>query len=211
VTEKLIDGFVVGSVPIHMGVDDLTPFVPRKNAALNMADFSSPQEMATYMKFLLSNRSAYEELLSWKLEGTTRAFRSTMDLSVVHSACRMCIRLADMNRWQFDWNHDLDEWQNPYSMENKKALASFEKSPAKGKILRVRERGFFWFHLLVLKEVTMKALVEQIRRRMGPYTEFYEAKMVRRTPLDPITTIASDDALRALPNLAELEVVLFFY
>jgi len=213
VTEKLIDAFVAGSIPIHMGVDDLRPFAPREKSVLNTADFANAIEMAKAIKTILSNKTAYDEYLEWKTGGTTREFRSTMDLSVVHSTCRLCIRVADMNRWKFNWVHDVDKEQNPYAESNEAVLAAAANEEGVLR-LRVRERGLFWFHVIVLRERTMAEFRSEVAKKMSPFgafQEYYDAKLVRKSALDPITVIDTDDGLAALPEYSELEVVLFYY
>jgi len=212
VTEKLIDALVSGSIPIHMGVDDLRPFAPRAKSVLNTADYADAEAMAKAMKALLANATAYDEYLAWKIGGTTREFRATMDQSLVHSTCRLCIRVGDLHRWRHEgWASalDVDASQNPYAATN--AVVLDEARAGGAQILRIRERGFFWFHLVALRSSTMEELRSEIGKRIGGYREFYRAQLVRKSAMEPLRSIETDAELRVLPPYTELEVVLFYY
>ena len=67
VTEKLMDAFIAGSIPIHKGQDHerLRHFCPNEHSCLNTADFKSPADMAAHMLYLVSNQTAYDEYLDW--------------------------------------------------------------------------------------------------------------------------------------------------
>lgn len=57
--------------------------------------------MAAFLKFLAKNKTAYDHYLSWKTEGPSKEFIALVDLSIVHSSCRYCIRSADIDRYSF--------------------------------------------------------------------------------------------------------------
>lgn len=55
VTEKIIDCFVAGTVPIYLGAPDICDFVP-KNCFIDMRDFSSLSELDTFLCKLDENQ-----------------------------------------------------------------------------------------------------------------------------------------------------------
>jgi len=57
----------------------------------------------------------------------------------------------------------------------------------------------------------MEEFTHQVEEKMGPFSEFYQASLVRRSALDPLTTINSDEKLRSLSDYSELDVIVFFY
>ena len=219
VTEKLIEALVVGAIPIYLGVDsaNLKHFSPSRKAVINVADFANARVLAKRLKYLLKNETAYNTYLDWKTKGTTKEFRSTMDISRVHSSCRLCIRIADMNRWRFGWSHEMEE-QNPFQTENKEANDKYLAAEKDGggrkkqhRVFLVRERGFFWFRLIFLADPTIENFNALVVEKLGPFSEHYETKLVRKSALEPIKRIDKTEDLKKLPNFTELEVVLFYY
>lgn len=53
VTEKIIDCFSVGVIPIYMGAPDISDFVPR-NLYIDLRDFSDNEELGLYLKNMTS-------------------------------------------------------------------------------------------------------------------------------------------------------------
>jgi len=56
VTEKIIDCFSAGVIPIYLGAPDISEFVP-KNLYIDLRDFQNPNELSIYIKSL-SNEKA---------------------------------------------------------------------------------------------------------------------------------------------------------
>lgn len=119
---------------------DVAKFGPSPRSVISVHDFESPESLAHYLLYLLSNRTAYEEFLEWKRVGYSRDFKALIDLSAVHSECRICIRVADLLR------RELGDPPSPH------ALADRAARPAQYVLaLRVRERGRFWFRTVYLQ------------------------------------------------------------
>lgn len=146
-----------------------------------------------------------------KSKGTSREFRATMELSRSHSTCRMCIRIADFNRWRYNYTHDL-EAQNPFHEINAATLAEYGKSTSPDKlILRVRERGTFWFHLIYLSARTPLEFRKQVYDKFSPFSEHWTQHLVRKSALEEIKEVTTEADFKALKNYDELEVILFWY
>jgi hypothetical protein len=54
--------------------------------------------LAKKIKELDNNDEEYSKYLEWKETGPSRDFIALVDLAIVHSACRICIRSADIDR-----------------------------------------------------------------------------------------------------------------
>lgn len=65
VTEKLFDAFKAGSVPVYLGAPNVDEFAPA-GSYINAADFSSPAELAAYLRHLIDTPDAYEAYFAWR-------------------------------------------------------------------------------------------------------------------------------------------------
>jgi hypothetical protein len=65
VTEKLFNAFQAGSVPVYLGAPNVDEFAP-PGSYINAADFSSPADLAAYLKFLGNTPDAYEAYFAWR-------------------------------------------------------------------------------------------------------------------------------------------------
>jgi hypothetical protein len=67
VTEKPFDALVAGSVPVFLGDSKhLKALIPHPKAVIFVDDFHSITELSNYLKYLLSNETAYEEHREWR-------------------------------------------------------------------------------------------------------------------------------------------------
>ena len=68
VTEKVFDALIAGVVPIYLGPSsDCRPLLPHPRAAIFMDDFDQNlNHLVTYLQYLISNESAYEEHRAWR-------------------------------------------------------------------------------------------------------------------------------------------------
>jgi hypothetical protein len=65
---------------------------------------SDGKELAKYLQYLNSNDTAYNEYLQWKIDGPSKEWIALVDLSILHSECRFCIRSADLDRYRKIFN-----------------------------------------------------------------------------------------------------------
>ena len=94
VTERVFHALVAGSVPIYYGADNVKEFLPADNAAINIADFASPKELAEYLLYLDQNDEAYEQHLAWKTQGYSDSFKKLLDIGDIEPLYRMAVKLA---------------------------------------------------------------------------------------------------------------------
>ncbi|CAH9125797.1 unnamed protein product [Cuscuta epithymum] len=94
VTEKFFQSLVAGSVPVVVGAPNIQDFAPCPGSLLHIKKLEDVESVAKTMKHLAENPSAYNQTLRWKFEGPSDSFKALVDMSAVHSSCRLCIHLA---------------------------------------------------------------------------------------------------------------------
>lgn len=72
VTEKLWRTLTVGSVPVYMGSPSVMDWLPNNNSAILVENFSSPKELADYLKEVNRDPKKYEEFLQHKIGPTEK-------------------------------------------------------------------------------------------------------------------------------------------
>ncbi|XP_047130813.1 alpha-(1,3)-fucosyltransferase 11 isoform X2 [Hydra vulgaris] len=68
-TEKLFRPLLIGSVPVYLGSSLAEEFMPSEKAVIMVQDFSSPKELAEYLKQLDANDEKYNEYLKHRYTG----------------------------------------------------------------------------------------------------------------------------------------------
>jgi len=203
VTEKLFGAFVSGSIPIHMGDSNVQKFGPSPKSIISVHDFQNAEELAKYLKYLSSNETAYNEYLSWKTEGVSKRWRAMVDMSRVHSWCRLCIRVGDLNRWKNDWD-EVFSVNNPYYEEN---VLSKSKSTTGGILVKARERGKYWFKAIYLYSRTYVALYDQIVNQFPGDNELWDIYRLKKTMWDAEQHYRNDEELQKLEEGEEIEII----
>ena len=123
VTEKFFSALAAGTVPVVIGAPNIADFAPSDNSILVVNSMDDVEPVAKMMKALSLNETEYQKKLAWKQDGPSDRFKALVDLSVVHSSCRLCVHVADRIRKQemcslfkaseFDDSCNDDESQNP--------------------------------------------------------------------------------------------------
>ena len=73
-TEKLFRPLHVGSVPIYKGSNRIRDWLPNNKSAILIEDFSTTEELASFLKYLDENDDEYESYLSFKQTGINNTF-----------------------------------------------------------------------------------------------------------------------------------------
>ncbi|XP_067671205.1 alpha-(1,3)-fucosyltransferase 11-like [Haliotis asinina] len=73
-TEKLMRPLYVGSVPIYKGSSSAKEWMPNNHSVIMVDDFSSPEELAAFIKAVDADDTEYEKYLSFKKTGITNQF-----------------------------------------------------------------------------------------------------------------------------------------
>jgi len=65
VTEKIFDPLMAGTIPVYLGAPDVDEFMPA-DSYINASAFSSPAELASYLRHLIETPDAYEAYFAWR-------------------------------------------------------------------------------------------------------------------------------------------------
>ncbi|CAL1529741.1 unnamed protein product [Lymnaea stagnalis] len=74
ITEKLWRPLMVGTVPIVFGSSRVKDFLPSNNSALEVINFRSAEHLATYINYLNSKDSLYDNMRDWKSSGISNTY-----------------------------------------------------------------------------------------------------------------------------------------
>ena len=69
VTERLVNAYAAGTVPIIDGPEDYTSFVPTSKSVIRIDDFKSPKHLAEFIKSIQANVTEYLQYFSHKTLG----------------------------------------------------------------------------------------------------------------------------------------------
>ncbi|KNZ64503.1 uncharacterized protein VP01_1021g4 [Puccinia sorghi] len=105
-----------GSIPIHLGLttDQFQKFKPSPNAALNVADFKTVEQLADRIKQISKDRDTFNAMLEWKNLPFAARFAEITAWGKVHEACRM----AKFFR---------QEWRNPHALKQERYKSFFQR------------------------------------------------------------------------------------
>jgi glycoprotein 3-alpha-L-fucosyltransferase len=134
VTEKYFESIETGTLGVYLGAPNIRMYEPQENAILRVQDFPNTEALAKEMLRLANNTNDYNKFFEWKERGPQDSFKALVDISAVHSYCRVCIHLAD-------------RYMNDYGQ--------FPTHPTD---LLVRERNTFWYKPVHVDEYTLKGL-----------------------------------------------------
>lgn len=105
----------------------------------------------------MSNDTAYDEMLAWKIDGPTDQFLALIDIGTVDPECRLCLYLADRSR-RGEKNKALANQEKARPCACRQAGEGEEEEEEgenKGKTLHhfyIRERATFEFRSLFVEE-----------------------------------------------------------
>lgn len=94
VTEKFYDALVAGSVPVVLGAPNIGEFAPADRCCVDVNDFASPADLASFLAELAGDESRYAEYLAWKSGGLRAAFRDMLAFVEADPWTRLARRLA---------------------------------------------------------------------------------------------------------------------
>lgn len=92
VTEKPFDGLMAGTLPIYVGDDShLKSLLPHPKAAIFVADYNGNYTMlAHYLQYLMTNETAYDEHLQWRVTYNGTHHRSKHPFLKQSWYCHVC-------------------------------------------------------------------------------------------------------------------------
>eukprot|EP00271_Cylindrocystis_brebissonii_P008743 TRINITY_DN23230_c0_g1_i1.p1 TRINITY_DN23230_c0_g1~~TRINITY_DN23230_c0_g1_i1.p1 ORF type:complete len:709 (-),score=139.74 TRINITY_DN23230_c0_g1_i1:229-2355(-) len=156
VTEKFWQSLVAGCVPVVVGAPNIDDFAPSNNSFFHIKSLSEVDEISTRMLQVRENPQLWNEMMAWKRYGPSEKFKALLDMSAVHSSCRLCIHVADTIH-----RAETAQAQN-------RPCRCREPSFSGGRVvyhLYVRERGRFFFLSVFLhggSQLTVSALSSTI-------------------------------------------------
>ena len=65
-SEKYYHALASGCLPVYMGAPDIDLYLPAPNAVIHANDFADGASLGQYLRYLLTNTTAYWEHLQWK-------------------------------------------------------------------------------------------------------------------------------------------------
>ncbi len=164
VTEKLFGTLSAGSVPVYLGAPNVMKFAPSAKSIINISSFNSTKELADYLLMLDRDDAKYQEYLQWKIDGPSDDFKAVVDRAIVHSSCRLCIRVADYQRAMYGANMVGHETRRVDTIGNEKVLG-----------LRVRPRGEFYMKYVYLTGVEERNLQSLYDKVLQAYADHVPA------------------------------------
>ncbi|XP_047945815.1 alpha-(1,4)-fucosyltransferase [Salvia hispanica] len=96
VTEKLFYALDSGAVPIYFGAPNVWDFIP-PHSIIDGTQFSSIEQLASYVKSLANDPVAYAEYHAWRRCGVLGNYGKTRATSLDSLPCRLCEEVSRMN------------------------------------------------------------------------------------------------------------------
>lgn len=147
-------------VPIVIGAPNIESFAPQPNSLIHIRSRKEIPKAVRRIRHLLSNETAYNEMLAYKTRGPTDDFLAMMDLSLTHPFCRLCITLADRMR-----RHE----RTVVKPAKRPCACRDPRSKGVTRHFYIRERGFWKFRsLFVAEPITVAGLHDAVLSAFGP-------------------------------------------
>lgn len=97
VTEKFFDPLLAGSVPIYLGATNIQEFQPGGNCFLDVRNFSSPKELADFIKKCCADDEQYESFHHWRQDALLPGFVQKTEMQKVNPFVRVCLKVDEYN------------------------------------------------------------------------------------------------------------------
>jgi len=92
VTEKMMNVFQAGSVPVYMGSQNIDPYwIPDSSAVVKVWDHKGPADLAKYLTKMCEEDDEYAKFFEWKKKGVSEQFQQRFDDCAFYGVeCRLC-------------------------------------------------------------------------------------------------------------------------
>lgn len=94
VTEKLINAYQAGTVPVYMGSPTVDKWTIGPHSMINTKDYPEPKELAKYLTYLNDHDDEYKKYFAWKEKGMSTTFKRLWDNCFAFAECRLCKYIA---------------------------------------------------------------------------------------------------------------------
>lgn len=111
VTEKFFKILNLNMIPVVLGGSDYTKIAPNKSY-INAKDFENIEDLASYLKYLDQNLTAYVEYFEWK-----NYFQVRTDFAT--PMCDLCKALNDPSAPEKSYDDIFKWWRTDGSCQNK--------------------------------------------------------------------------------------------
>ena len=155
VTEKYWQALEVGSVPVVIGAPNIHDFEPSSMSIIHIPSLDEVPAAADKIKSLMQNPQEYDKMLDWKRTGPSEKFLALIDMAVVHSACRLCVKVGSES-YQTTLDQHLALRGNHFDMG--KCDCSSDNGSGIMKRIFIRERGRFEFREMTLLAPSFRGL-----------------------------------------------------
>jgi Glycosyltransferase family 10 (fucosyltransferase) C-term/Fucosyltransferase, N-terminal len=98
VTEKFFDPLVAGSIPVYLGAPNVDRFAPGDHCFINVNDFRSPSELASYLRHLASAEDERLAYHAWRRRPLRESVATLAALVAVHPFRRLAGTVLACNR-----------------------------------------------------------------------------------------------------------------
>ncbi len=95
VTEKLMNAFLAGTVPVYRGSSTISQWIPSNHSIIDVRDFPSPEVLARYLVHLNAHEEEYQKYFAWKKDPFPPRFQKLLDGCVFFAECRLCKALHE--------------------------------------------------------------------------------------------------------------------
>eukprot|EP01103_Thecamoeba_quadrilineata_P013923 TRINITY_DN4004_c0_g1_i1.p1 TRINITY_DN4004_c0_g1~~TRINITY_DN4004_c0_g1_i1.p1 ORF type:complete len:643 (-),score=96.02 TRINITY_DN4004_c0_g1_i1:140-2068(-) len=114
VTEKIMNVFQSGSIPVYMGAPNIEEWAP-PNSYIRTDKFKGPADLAKYLKKVLNDKNLYNSFFKWKEEGLPPYFIKKYSQCIFYQGrCRLCQKIASTHPIRTDFPKELlNGWTKP--------------------------------------------------------------------------------------------------
>eukprot|EP01116_Phalansterium_solitarium_P024439 TRINITY_DN8965_c0_g1_i1.p1 TRINITY_DN8965_c0_g1~~TRINITY_DN8965_c0_g1_i1.p1 ORF type:complete len:669 (-),score=258.69 TRINITY_DN8965_c0_g1_i1:189-2195(-) len=114
VTEKMTNAIQAGTVPVYWGnPTTIDKWTIGNKSIIKTHDFASPKELGEYLSYLNEHDDEYMSYFDWKQQGMSAQYRRHLANCYVYAECRLCKRLAEMQRPEWDTDEPIESRLQP--------------------------------------------------------------------------------------------------
>ena len=107
VTEKVWLSLMSGTLPVYYGAPNIKKLVPQ-NSMLHYTDFHTVEHLAAHLRYLQSNKTAYDSYHEWRRKPLEDSLLETYKHTNEHVQCRICKWVAARDL-KLKWNRHLQD------------------------------------------------------------------------------------------------------
>jgi hypothetical protein len=95
VTEKLLQGFAMGRLPVYWGAPNVDDYLPGPHSIINAMDFAGPRELADHLIKVDEDDELYLSYFKWREQGLSKRFLEHAGRDMIATGadsflCRSC-------------------------------------------------------------------------------------------------------------------------